>query len=417
MFDKRFRRWSDLPFESGTTRAEQATPLKDGGSPEVPGPWPEPVDGAALLGTLRSRLLRHLVLPEHGDIALSLWALGTHVFEAFDVFPRLLLSSPQKRCGKSTAMDLVSRASARALAVSNVSAAALFREIDLRRPTILIDEADTFLPRNEAMRGIINSGHTRELAFVLRVDGPGRTPVRFSTWAPLAIAMIGKPPATIRDRSIEISLERKAPGQSVERVDREEAGAFFAGWRRMAERWALDESSALRSGRPEAPAGLDDRAADNWRPLLAVAKRAGCEWLRIAIEAAVALSRSRAEDDDEGVLLLGDIRAIFHRLPSGAVSSEPVTSRLPTARLLAALHVMEDRPWSEHRRGAPLSPHGLARLLRPFGARPCDFRAGPGDAAVQKGYRYESLEAAFQRYIPPLPSATPQHPLRRNDLQ
>ncbi|MBI4607081.1 MAG: DUF3631 domain-containing protein [Planctomycetes bacterium] len=383
--------------------------------PAVTGPWPEPVRGAAILDELRSRLRRHLVLPAHGDVAISLWALGTHAFDAFDafgVFPRLLLSSPQKRCGKSTAMDLLSRASARALPLSNVSAAALFREIELHRPTVLIDEADTFLAKSEALRGIINSGHSRDLAFVLRVDGPGRVPVKFSTWAPVAIAMIGRPPPTILDRSIEVRLERKAHGEHAERVEREEAAAFFARWRRKAERWARDEDAALRALRPEAPGALDDRAADNWRPLLAVAERAGGEWPRLASEAALALSRGRGEDDDDAVLLLTDIRAVFRRLqglqgspgvqrvPSGQASDGPVTDRLSTAKLLEALHAMEDRPWREIQRGRPLSPHGLARLLRPFKVFPTTFQATPGAATAVKGYRLDSFQEAFRRYLP-----------------
>jgi len=353
--------------------------------------------GAAVLDELRSRLRRHLVLPAHGDVAIALWALGTHVFDAFGLFPRLLVTSPQKRCGKSTAMDLIARASARALPLSNVSAAALFREIEIHRPTVIIDEADTFLSRSEALRGIINSGHSREMAFVLRVDGPQRTPVRFSTWAPVAIAMIGKPPPTIVDRSIEVSLARRAQSEVVERIDREEAAAFFEEWRRKAEQWASGEIAPLRAMRPEAPDSLDDRAADNWRPLLAVAERCGGEWPQLVREAALALSQTRGEEEDDSVLLLADLREVF--ISRRGADFGP-TDRLSTTKVLEALHEMEDRPWREIHRGRPLTPHGLARLLRPFRVFPTTFRPSLEEPALVKGYRLDSLREAFDRYLP-----------------
>ena len=52
-------------------------------------PWPEQVDGAALLDALRAHFRRYVVLPEHVDVALALWALNTWVFESFDIAPYL----------------------------------------------------------------------------------------------------------------------------------------------------------------------------------------------------------------------------------------------------------------------------------------------------------------------------------------
>jgi hypothetical protein len=44
----------------------------------------------------------------------------------------------------------------------------LFRYIEEVRPTLLIDEADSFVKDNEEMRGILNSGHTKAAAYVIR---------------------------------------------------------------------------------------------------------------------------------------------------------------------------------------------------------------------------------------------------------
>ncbi len=56
----------------------------------------------------------------------------------------------------------------------------------------MIDEADSFLPDNEDLRNILNSGHTRATAPVIRCDENLNVKV-FSTFAPKLLAMIGKP--------------------------------------------------------------------------------------------------------------------------------------------------------------------------------------------------------------------------------
>jgi hypothetical protein len=63
--------------------------------------------------------------------------------------------------------------------------------VEKYRPTLLIDEADTFLGDHDELRGIINSGHRRSSAFVLRCDGDDQEPKSLSTWCPKAIALIG----------------------------------------------------------------------------------------------------------------------------------------------------------------------------------------------------------------------------------
>ena len=75
--------------------------------------------------------------------------------------PRLLFASPEMRCGKTTALGVLRRLSFRALQAANISTAAVFRTIEAMRPTLLIDEADTFLAKSDELRGVVNSGHER----------------------------------------------------------------------------------------------------------------------------------------------------------------------------------------------------------------------------------------------------------------
>ena len=273
-------------------------------------PWPSEVDGAELLDTLRTVAQRFLVLPRDGDNVIALWTLFTHCIDAASVAPILALLSPEKRCGKTTTLDLLTRLSRRALPGSNITTAALFRSVEKWAPTLLIDEADSFLRDRDELRGVLNSGHTRTSAFVLRTVGDDHDPVQFSTWCPKAIALIGQLPDTLQDRSIVLTLRRKLPNERVERLRHADPGEFET-LRRKCTRWARDTAHKLRASRPAIPETLNDRAADSWEPLLAIADLCGGRWPQLARETACAVSGADAETDSVRVELLRDLQAAF----------------------------------------------------------------------------------------------------------
>ena len=296
---------------------------------EDPEPWPEPVDGAALLRDLAAVLNRYVALPLHADVAAALWSVHAHALDAADTSPILALISPEKRCGKTRTLSVLGRLVPRPLPTSNITPASLFRSVDLYSPTLLIDEAETFLGEREELRGILNSGHYRDCAFVLRTTGDGHEVCRFSTWAPKVIALIGRLPDTLTDRSIVIPMRRRAPDEQVERLRLDRTGAFTELCRR-ARRWAADRLAELRAADPDVPSEMSDRAADNWRPLLVIADLAGGEWPQRARQAALSLSGVADSQDGEREQLLGDIRAIFNQLAQSESSPKtcsPVSVR------------------------------------------------------------------------------------------
>ena len=132
-------------------------------------PWPEAVNGAALLNELEEVMRRFVVLPKYAAETLALWTLHTYAFQYRDVSTYLGIESPEKRCGKTTLLSLLSEIVHRPVASANISSSALFRVIEEAQPTLLIDEADTFLQGNDEIRGILNSGYTRKTAYVVRV--------------------------------------------------------------------------------------------------------------------------------------------------------------------------------------------------------------------------------------------------------
>jgi uncharacterized protein DUF3631 len=340
-----------------------------------PEPWPEAVDGAALLREIVAAILRYVVMAEGAAEIVALWVLHTHALDAFGISPRLAITSPRPGCGKTTLLDILYLLIPRPLLAANVTAAAIFRTIEVSQASLLLDEGDSFLRENDELRGILNAGHRRG-GNVIRIVGDDNAPRQFATWGACAIAMIGKLPETLHLRSVLIALKRKRPDETVEqfRFDRTDALDVLAG---KAARWAKDNISRVSQMDPIVPEGLDNRPADNWRPLLAIADAAGGDWPARVREIAVATVDADATNHAS---LLADIRAIF---------DERQVLQIASAGLVEALVLIEGHPWAEYRHGRPLTVNGLARLLARDGIRPATIRLGkpkhvPGDEVYQE---------------------------------
>lgn len=372
--------------------AEPATTDASGRSPVVEddAPWPDPVNTADLLDALTDCVRRHVVLTSEAHAhAIALWTLHAWCADHTPVLPLLTLSSPTKRCGKSTALGVIGNLTPRALTTSNISPAALFRSVEKWRPTLLIDEADTTLPNNDALRGLLNAGHTRGATLVIRCVGDDLEPTTFSVWGPKVLAMIGRPADTVLDRSVLVELRRKTTADRIEARRVHTEGATLAPLRQQCRRWADDHGAMLASADPTMPAGLNDRAADNWRGMVAIADHAGPEWTGKAFTAALALS-GLAETGDEsiGVQLLTDLRDVW---PAD-------TDWWPTTELLAALQNLDERPWRTFGRdGKGLNAHRLGKMLREFKIQSRDARTRES-GKVAKGYLRAPIEDAALRY-------------------
>ncbi len=352
-------------------------------------PWPDDVPGAELLAGIRKEFEKYIVLPPGAADALPLWVLHAWTIDAGDISPFLVLASPTKRCGKTSVLIVLCYLTPRSELASNISASALFRYVEEERPTLLIDEADSFLNADEAMRGILNSGHTRAAAYVIRsveTDGDHK-PKRFSTWTPKAIAAIGELADTLRDRAIILQLQRKPRKAKVVRLRKRDCDDF-ALLRRKAARWATDNFDRLCDPDPEIPDALDDRAADNWRPLLAIADLAGDTWPRRAREAACLLSGEGHDTPSINVQLLADIRRAFGE----------DAAALRSVDLVAELIADPERPWVEWKRGKPLTPKQLAGLLAPFGIT--SETVSIPDLADAKGYKRIRFQGPWDIYLP-----------------
>lgn len=362
-------------------------------------PWPESLDGAALLSELALTIRRFVICQTETAHAAALWAAMTWLIDVVQVAPIANITAPERNCGKSVMLTTLGRLANRPLMASNITAAALFRAVEQWQPTLLIDEADAFADDNEELRGLINSGHTRDTAFVVRVVGDEHEPRMFTTWSAKAMAGIGKRAGTIESRAIPLQLRRKLPHEHTDRLRSADAGKLFDVLRRKLARWTEDNADRLADYVPDIPAALQNRNADNWEPLLSIADLAGGDWPRIARHAALTLSgiEDAPSLDQE---LLGDIREVFETRKADKLSS---------ADLLAALIGDEEKSWATYNRGRPMSPKQLSNRLKGYGIKPAVIRIG---LATPRGYRLADFDDAFARYLAgtAVLSATAQQP-------
>ena len=408
---------ADPQAEAGTKgeeteiRAEEEWTMRSQSLQNLPPvvPWPEAVDGVILLDELRQLHGSFAVLPRWAPEVLALFVLHTYGYDLRDVSTYLGLESPTRRCGKTTVMTLLSELVNRPEPAANISPSAFFRVIDEERPTLLIDEADTLLPGNSQLRGILNAGYSRRMAYVIRVvneredpatlrpgeakkggrKGRGSRLARFSCWGPKVIAQIGQLPATLADRCIVIPMQRKGPADQCQRLQdlKDLEGTTLSRLRAQCARFVLDHAQEIARARPAFPSSLNDRAADISEPLLALADLAGGHWPKLARDAVVGLAASAEQIDPISILLL-DILRLFVVNGSG---------RMFTRTLLEGLNALPSRPWAEARRGKLVTDKWLADQLRPYEIRSKTLWMGEMQG---KGYCQEEFEETFRRYFP-----------------
>lgn len=349
-------------------------------------PSPDPVDPVLLLYDITSAIKRFVACSDHVAVACALWINMTWFIDVLHIAPLAAITAPEKRCGKSTLLSLIGRLSRRAVSASNITSAALFRVLSSWKPTLLLDEADTFLQKNKELWGVLNCGHTRNAAYIIRVVED--KPTKFCVFGAKAISGIGGLPDTILDRSIVLELRRKLPDESIDRLRYAEPGLFEILASKLA-RFAVDKREQVRTARPDLPETLNDRAQDNWEPLLAIADVVGGEWPVLARQAAMSISGFNNSIHSTGTELLLHIHGIFSVIKA---------DRIFTKDLIKELCMDEERQWASFNRGRSISPRQVSAQLHEYGIDSRSIRIGSETA---KGFLIEQFEEAFHRYLQP----------------
>jgi hypothetical protein len=299
---------------------------------------------------------------------------------------------------------VISETCHRPLVTVNATIAAVARSVasdDL--PTLLVDEADAIFgtkrqaDNNEDLRGLLNAGHQRNRP-MLRWDITTRSLESLPTFAMAMLASIGDLPDTIMDRAVVVRMRRRAPGEQVAPYRTRRDAPPLNHLRDQLADFIGGHLEDLETAEPEMP--LEDREADTWEPLIAVADLAGGDWPARVRKAATALTKAERESDadaSQGALLLADLRNVFAAEKDKDGNVTAWHDRMETATLLDRLHAMPESPWNDLR-GRPLDARGLAERLRPYGVRPKVIRVGKD--STPRGYERADLLDAWSRYLP-----------------
>jgi hypothetical protein len=373
-----------------------------GGAPEARDRDGHGLSGDDLLNKVLATLTRYVAFAnEHQAVAVVLWIVATHVLAAWQHATRLIINSPQKRCGKSRLLDVVAAVAFKPFLCVDATVAAIFRSIgndDATVPTLMLDEADTLwgtkraAEGHEDLRALFNAGFQRNRP-AWRCVGPQQIPTEFPTFAMCTLAGIGDMPDTITDRGVTITLKRRSPGETVApyRVRRDEPKLHKL--RDQLTAWARepDRIARLTAAEPQMPRGVEDRAADAWEPLLAMADEGGGQWPMMARAACKALSElAKDNEEDLGTVLLKDIRQIFTDSSENFLASQPLVNEL---------RKVEESPWLE----LELTTSKLAMRLKPFAVKPAH-----NAAKTTRGYHRRAFRDAFERYLRPESSERPE---------
>ena len=352
-------------------------------------PWDSPVDGSELFKELVYAFNRHVVVEPMFVHATILWVFHTHCHDVFRKSPILNVHSGEKGSGKTTFLSVVQALVHKPFSASNVTKAVIFRTIDLEKPTVIFDEADTWLGADKEMIGILNSGHDYAFASVSRMvrQGDDWVPGYFSTWAPKVLAAIGDIPDTLRDRSIIIRMRRKLASEKVQPLDREAIQRLTVLKRKIV-RWVKDNEHLIGASNPDMPKLRSDRSLDNWKPLMAIGEVLGEDILEDTTDAVIRYSSYFLDDDSIGAELLHDIYVYF---------DENQVTRVSSVDLASWLGSLPDRPWGTIERGKAITPFRLSKILKRFMIRPNPTRMS--QKLVLRGYDLDQFEDAFQRYV------------------
>ena len=263
---------------------------------------------------------------EHAHVAHALWIAHAHLMDAWESTPRLAFLSPEPASGKTRALEISELLVPNAVEAINVTPAYLFRKVgdDEAKPTILYDEIDTvFGPKakeNEEIRGLLNAGHRRgAVAGRCVVRGKNVTTEEISAYCAVALAGPGWLPDTILTRAVIIRMRRRAPNEKVTAFLRRVHAPEGEALRAQLAAWAAKAVDAMAAARPEMPPGIEDRNADIWEPLLAIADAIGATGRSARRDAAVALVATATEAEPSfGVRLLADMKTVFDQARVGA---------------------------------------------------------------------------------------------------
>lgn len=219
------------------------------------------------------------------------WIMGTYVYSLFSHFGYLFLYSETPRCGKTRAEEITSHLAFEATTPRNAPTPPSMRETAVDGGTAIFDTLERWKDKSTesfaAAMELLDAGF-RSGGVVTKMVSTGTGDWRqeiYQVYAPYMFAAISKDSLTdtALDRSFVVQMARKSTKVKTRPYDarcenecvpiREKL--YLAALAHASEIAAVYESTDLQ--RHVDGLGLNDRAADIWKPLLAIASAFGEE--------------------------------------------------------------------------------------------------------------------------------------------
>ena len=356
------------------------------------------INGAEILDEAELFIRRFAALPStHAYTAAVLWAMHTHVVQVLDVTPRLAVLGTESKCGKTRLMDLLVTLTARPRFAADLTGPTLFTMLATEQPTVFVDESDEFFGKSgkggsRQVRTIANVGYKMGAQIPRMSKGAVEWHPVFGA---MAFAGIGRLSETLQSRCVVIEMRRRRKGEQVEPfIPRfhvplgQQIGAAMGAWGQSA-------AADIAGSWPDLPDGIEDRDAEIWSPLLAIADQAGSDWPVRAREACAALVLGNGNDENvqaPGVALLADIAQVWPE-GSGHMTAERGEA-IQSAELARRLQAIPGSRWADMPTAVAMKE--VAEQLRPRGVTPdkVRFPEGPKQGYYRAGLALPTVELA-----------------------
>lgn len=368
-----------------------------------PEPWPDDVDLYELIDEVSKILNAHILFKDdYQRTACALWIVATWFVDQFDYAPYLMISSPLKRCGKSTLMKLIERLSYRPAGGALMSASAVYRMLEKRQRTLVIDEADNFVKYDPEFKGVLLCGIERDgvatNVWKCDKDGAGQFDVRpYTCFAFKAIAGIKAEwiLSTLTDRAIVIKLRRRTPKDRPTLGKKQMERFRFEEIRRKLFKASIQWADRVKEAEPVV--GVTDREEEKWYPLLKVADAVADPTDQRAHRTMLGkYARQCAErllfDEQEAVTASGEelLRCVLE-----IYKGHPYESQVHTKKLLERLNAEADWEWRNLNHGRGLQPRGLSEYLSAFDIKARQVKV---DGENRNGYIWADILKACRTY-------------------
>jgi hypothetical protein len=352
-------------------------------------------------------LSKYIALPETSILVASAWVAASHLADRWAKFPHLAITSPEKRCGKTTLLELLGYLCFHSISTANISPACMYRLIEQEHPTLLLDEAQSLTRLGsesaEVLRELLNASIEKN-AKCYRSGSKGEVH-GFCIYGPKIVALIGTLDATLADRCLPIRIRRKTKEDQVALIKSKVVAKDGEEIKKALMSWAAENAEEIdKVYETLEPFEINNyRMADLLLPLQVVLKtaspgKAESDLRKYADE--IDGMDSEVEKMSNGTRLLIAVKEIFETITVNGASY------IPTVRLVEELVKRTEEPWPRYCRGEPITPEALANLLRPYG-----IRSAKSKDQKSRGFYAVAFEKTWEEFLPPSPlPETPSNP-------